>query len=116
MNAKLTKGNVDNRSAVPQMTANIKSFLFADKRYISKDLFLRLPARGLKIITGVKRSMKNILISFEEKILLRKRSLVRTVFDYLKNKFMPEHSGTQIFYQHARAYYFFPHCPSIEID
>jgi len=28
--------------------------------------------------------MKNILVSFEEKILLRKRSFVETVFDYLK--------------------------------
>ncbi|MBO7642252.1 MAG: transposase [Alphaproteobacteria bacterium] len=91
MNAKLTKGNVDDRLVVPQMTVNMKGFLFADKGYISKDLFLRLMARGLKIITGIKRSMKNILMSFEEKILLRKRSLVETVFDYLKNKFMLEH-------------------------
>ena len=84
MNEKLTKGNANDRSVVPQMTANMKGFLFADKGYISKDLFLRLMARGLKIITGIKRSIKNILVSFEEKILLRKRSLVETVFDYLK--------------------------------
>ena len=76
MKAKLTKGNADDRSVVPQMTANMKGFLFADKGYVSKDLFLRLMARGLKIITGVKCTMKNILMSFEEKILLRKRSLV----------------------------------------
>ena len=92
INAKLTKGNVDDRSVVPQMTANMKGFLFADKGYISKDLFLRLMARGLKIITGIKCSMKNILMLFEEKILLRKRSLVETVFDYLKNKFMLKYS------------------------
>ena len=97
MNAKLTKGNVDDRSVVPQMTANMKGFLFADKWYISKDLFLRLMARGLKIITGIKRTMKNILMSFEEKVLLRKRSLVETVFDYLKNKFMLEHSRHRSF-------------------
>ena len=95
MNAKLTKGNVDDRSVVPQMTANMKGF--ADKGYISKDLFLRLMVRGLKIITGIKRSMKNILMSFEEKILLRKRSLVEMVFDYLKNKFMLEHSRHRSF-------------------
>ena len=97
MNAKLTKGNVDDRSVVPQMTANMKGFSFANKGYISKDLFLRLMARGLKIITGIKRTMKNILISFEEKILLRKRSLVETVFDYLKNKLMLEHSRHRSF-------------------
>ena len=97
MNAKLTKGYVDDRSVVPQMTANMKGFLFADKGYISKDLFLRLMARGLKIITGITRSMKNILMSFEEKILLRKLSLVETFFDYLKNKFMLEHSRHRSF-------------------
>ncbi len=53
MNAKLTKGNVDDRSVVLQMTADMKGFLFADKGYISKDLFLRLMARGLRIITGI---------------------------------------------------------------
>lgn len=42
MNAKLTKGNVGDRSVVPQMTADMKGFLFTDKGYISKDLFLRL--------------------------------------------------------------------------
>ena len=92
MNAKLTKGNVVDRSVVPQMTANMKGL-----GYISKDLFLRLMARGLKIITGIKRTMKNILMSFEEKILLRKRSLVETVFDYLKNKLMLEHSRHRSF-------------------
>ena len=82
---------------MPQMTANMKGFLFADKGYISKKLFLRLMSRGLKIITGVKCTMKNILMSFEEKVLLRKRSLVETVFDYLKNKFMLEHSRHRSF-------------------
>ncbi|MBO7454451.1 MAG: IS982 family transposase, partial [Alphaproteobacteria bacterium] len=91
MNEKLTKGNANDRSVVPQMTANMKGFLFANKGYISKDLFLRLMARGLKIITGIKRSMKNILMSFEGKFFLRKRSLVDMVFDNLKNKFMLEH-------------------------
>ena len=73
------KGNADDRSVVPQMTANIKG------------------ARRLKIITGVKRSMKNILMPFEEKILLRKRSIVETVFDYLKNKLMLKHSRHRSF-------------------
>lgn len=75
----------------------LSSSKIADKGYISKDLFLRLMSRGLKIITGIKRTMKNILMSFEEKILLHKRSLVETVFDYLKNKFMLEHSRHRSF-------------------
>ncbi|MDR2724363.1 MAG: transposase, partial [Holosporaceae bacterium] len=49
INAKLTKGNQDDRSVVPQMTADMTGFLFADKGYISRELFLRLLARGLKL-------------------------------------------------------------------
>lgn len=97
MRAKLTKGNVDDRSVVPQMTANMTGLLFADKGYISNSLFLKLLARGLKLITGIKKNMKNILMNWNEKMLLRKRSLVETVFDYLKNKFMIEHSRHRSF-------------------
>ena len=97
MNAKLTKGNVDDRSVVPQMTANMTGLLFADKGYISNSLFLKLLARGLKLITGIKKNMKNIFMNWNEKMLLRKRSLVETVFDYLKNKFMIEHSRHRSF-------------------
>ncbi len=97
MSAKLTKGNVDDRSVVPQMTADMHGFLFAGKGYISRELFLRLLARGLKLIAGIKHNMKNILMTFEEKVLLRKRSLVETVFDYLKNKLMLEHSRHRSF-------------------
>jgi hypothetical protein len=79
------------------MTADMTGFLFADKGYISRELFLRLLARGLKLITGIKNNMKNILMILQEKLLLRKRSLVETVFDYLKNKFILEHSRHRSF-------------------
>ncbi|MEN8237401.1 MAG: transposase [Pseudomonadota bacterium] len=40
--------------------------------------------RGLKLITGIRRNMKNYLMPLIEKLLLRKRFLVETVFDILK--------------------------------
>ena len=97
VSAKLTKGNVDDRAVVPHMTADMHGFLFADKGYISRNLLLHLLARGLKLVTGIKQNMKNILMNLNEKILLRKRSLVETVFDYLKNKMMLEHSRHRSF-------------------
>ncbi|WCR58415.1 MAG: hypothetical protein PG980_000887 [Wolbachia endosymbiont of Ctenocephalides felis wCfeJ] len=36
--------------------------------------------------------MKNTLISLNEKILLRKRSIIETVFGYLKNRLEVEHT------------------------
>jgi hypothetical protein len=41
--------------------------------------------------------MKNVLMLLNEKLLLRKRTLVEVVFDYLKNKFMIEHTRHRSF-------------------
>lgn len=89
---KLTPGNVDDRAVVDQMTQGLQGLLFGDKGYICKKLFLRLYKRGLKLVTGIKKNMKNQLVLLHEKLFLRKRSLVETVFDYLKNKFQIEHT------------------------
>ena len=89
---RLTPGNVDDRAVVDQMTEGFQGVLLADKGYICKKLFLRLYKRGLKLVTGIKSNMKNKLVPLNEKLLLRKRSLVETVFDYLKNKFQIEHT------------------------
>lgn len=92
MRVKITGGNVDDRKVIPQMTQGLTGLLFGDKGYISKELFLKLYRRGVKLVTGIRKNMKNILIDWDEKIFLRKRSLIETVFDYLKNKFQLEHT------------------------
>lgn len=55
-------------------------------RYIKKELFQKLFNRGLKFVAKVKKGMKNVLIP------LKKRSIIKTGFDYLKNKFEIEHT------------------------
>jgi len=92
VNVKLTKGNVDDRKVVPEMTHLLTGLLFGDKGYISKDLFLKLYKRGLKLVTNIKKNMKNQLVHWREKILLRKRGIIESVFDYLKNKLQIEHT------------------------
>ncbi|WP_265021524.1 IS982 family transposase [Wolbachia endosymbiont (group A) of Icerya purchasi] len=88
----LTKGNVDDRIPVPNLTEKLTGLLFGDKGYIAKELFQKLFDRGLKLVTKVKKGMKNTLISLNEKILLRKRSIIETVFGYLKNRLEIEHT------------------------
>ncbi|WP_375315879.1 IS982 family transposase [Wolbachia endosymbiont (group A) of Colletes cunicularius] len=88
----LTKGNVDDRIPVPNLTEKLIGLLFGDKGYIAKELFQKLFDRGLKLVTKVKKGMKNTLISLNEKILLRKRSIIETVFGYLKNRLEIEHT------------------------
>jgi hypothetical protein len=84
MAVKITPGNVDERTVLDEMTRHLKGNLFADKGFISRDLFKDLYQRGLKLITGIRSNMKNYLMDLGEKILLRKRFLVETVFGILK--------------------------------
>ena len=88
----LSPANTDDRKPVRKMTEGIFGKLFADKGYISKKLFEDLLECGLKIVTPIKKNMKNALMEMEEKILLRKRSLIETVNDQLKNISQIDHT------------------------
>lgn len=89
---KMTKGNVDDRVPVLDLTRDLTGFIYADKGYIKQNLFINLYKRGLKMVHGIKKNMPNKLIDLNEKILLRKRNIIETVFDYLKNKMNLEHT------------------------
>ena len=84
MGLQITPGNIDDRAVVASMTKKLKGKLFGDKGYLSKKLFLELYRRGLKLITGIRKNMKNYLMNFTEKLLLRKRFLIETIFGQLK--------------------------------
>ncbi len=89
---KLLRLQVDDKNPVANLTKKLTGLLFGDKGYIKKELFQELFNRGLKLVTKVKKGMKNTLISLNEKILLRKRSIIETVFGYLKNRLEIEHT------------------------
>lgn len=88
----LTKGNLDDRKPVSKLTKNLFGKLFGDKGYVSKKLFNLLFKRGLKFITGMRKNMKNTLLSVYEKLLLRKRFIIETINDQLKNISQIEHT------------------------
>ena len=58
---------------------------YADKGYISQSLFASLFDRGIHIVTGICTNMKNRLMDVYDKIMLRKRSIIETINDMLKN-------------------------------
>lgn len=91
-NFKLTSGNCDDRKPVPEMAQELSGLMVGDKGYIGENLFKYLFGKGLKLITGIKKNMKNKLLEIPEKMLLRKRSIIETVFDYLKNKMELSHT------------------------
>jgi hypothetical protein len=88
----ITAGNVDDRKPVPAMTQKLFGKLFGDRGYISQKLFEELYERGLQLITKLKKNMKNKLMPMVDKILLRKRALIETVNDQLKNICQIEHT------------------------
>jgi len=89
---KVTPGNVDDRTPLPDMTKGLYGKLFGDKGYLSQTLFERLYERGLHLVTKIRQNMKNRLMPLVDKLLLRKRALIETVNDQLKNISQIEHS------------------------
>ena len=55
-------------------------------------LFENLFLNGIQLVTKVENNMKNSLMSIADKILLRKRALIETVYDELNNIAQIEHS------------------------
>lgn len=90
----LSKGNKDDRDKriVEDLTKHVFGKLFRDKGYLSSSLFDRLFQNGVHLITKVKKNMKNHLMELKDKILLRKRAIIETVNDELKNICQLEHS------------------------
>ena len=88
----LTKGHVDDRKPVPSMAKNVKGKLFADKGYISQPLFKELFEKGTHLITNIRSNMKNRLLPIMDRIMLKKRFIIETINDQLKNISQIEHS------------------------
>lgn len=81
----LSAGNMDDRLPVPKLTQRLFGKLFGDKGYISQPLFDQLFAQEVQLITGLRKNMKNRLLPLLDKLLLRKRAIIETVNDQLKN-------------------------------
>ena len=97
--------------------------LVADKGYISQSLFEELFVDDIHLITRIRKNMKNSLMHLRDKILLRKRSLIETVNDELKNIVQIEHTRHRSIGGFAAnlmaamaAYSFLPKKPSLNIE
>ncbi len=88
----LTPGNSDDRQPVPQLAQDLFGKLFADAGYLSQPLFDQLFAQGVQLITPIRSNMKNRLMPLMDKLLLRKRFIIETINDQLKNISQISHS------------------------
>lgn len=90
----LTPGNVadNDKDLGLQLMRRLLGKVFGDRGYISHELTEALYANGVQLITGIRRNMKNRLMKLVDKLLLRKRSIIETINDLLKNSEQIEHS------------------------
>jgi len=118
----LTPGNIDDRNfdVIGCLCRELSGRLFGDRGYISQELFERLYRQGIQLITKLRKNMKNKLMDMGDKILLRKRAVIESVNDFLKNICQVEHSRHRSINNFLvnvlaalSAYSFLPHKPSI---
>jgi len=88
----LTQGNVADVAVLETLSKGVVGKLFGDKGYISSELAQTLLKKGLELFTTLRNNMKQKLLSITDRILLRKRVLIETVNDQLKNISQIEHS------------------------
>ncbi|MDE6780472.1 MAG: IS982 family transposase [Ruminococcus sp.] len=90
----LTSDNVNDRNeaVMDSLTKEIFGKLFADRGYISQKLFEKLLKKDITIVTRAKKNMKNKLMDLYDRLMLRKRAVIESVNDFLKNICDTEHS------------------------
>jgi len=121
----ITPANTDDRSPLRSKKFHDRIFgkLFGDKGYISHDLFESLFVDDIHLITKIRKNMKNSLMLIRDKVLLRKRALIETVNDQLKNICQIEHTRHRSFENFTAnlisgliAYSFLDKKPSLNLD
>ena len=89
----ITPGNIDDRQPVPRLAKKLFGKLFGDKGYLSAPLANRLRQLfHVRLITKLRSNMKNQLMPLADRILLRRRAIIETIIDQLKNISQIEHS------------------------
>lgn len=123
LNFLISQGNCSDQIALKNenFLKLIKGKLYGDKGYINKKLTELLFVDGIHLITHIRNNMKNVLMSMSDKIMLRKRALIETVNDELKNICQIEHSRHRSFTNFLSnliagliAYSFLPKKPAIK--
>ena len=125
LNFMIMSGDVDDRKPLEYkaFVDLIYGKLVGDKGYIGKNLFEKLFVDGIQLITKLKNNMKGAMMSVSDKLLLRKRAIIETVNDELKNIAQIEHSRHRCFDNFMvnllgalSAYCFFPKKPTIRVE
>lgn len=73
----------NNENMLEKLFKGFHGKVFADRGFITQKGFAKLFSAGLKLITGIRRNMKNKLMDMQEKLLLKKRGMIESIHDIL---------------------------------
>lgn len=123
LSVKITTGNCDDRKSVKDLCKNVFGKLYGDKGYISQKLFEEMLDLGIRIITQLREKMKPKIMPLEDRLMLKKRSLIESVFHILKDVLHIDHSRHRSpknflinFLGALTAYCLYPNKPSIRLE
>ena len=117
----LTPANIDERVIAKELVKGFKGKVYGDKGYISKELKEEL--ENVDFIARQRKNIKKDILSEYDEHFLKKRSLIETVNDFLKNVCQVDHSRHRSipnFFVNAiaaiTAYSFIKQKPSIKLN
>nr|WP_263363682.1 transposase [Candidatus Enterovibrio escacola] len=85
MSVKVTTASVDDKKPVSELADELWGCLYGEKGYISGPLQRELPDKRVTLITSIKKNMKPKVMKLWARLMLRKRFIIKTIFDQLKN-------------------------------
>ncbi|MDR0418879.1 MAG: IS982 family transposase [Prevotellaceae bacterium] len=121
----ITQGNADDRHplSMESFIRNVSGKLYADRGYISQKLAEILFVDGIHFVAKMRNNMKGGELPLQDRLMLRKRAVIESVNDELKNICQIEHTRHRCFTNFITnliagllAYSFMPKKPSIKVD
>ncbi len=121
----ITQGNVDDREplSMEHFLEKVSGKLYADRGYISQKLKEILFVDGIHFVYKMRNNMKGGELPLSDKIMLRKRAVIESVNDELKNICQIEHTRHRSFTNFITnliagllAYSFLPKKPAIKVE
>ena len=76
---KITPGNTNDRTPIPELCKNIYGKPYADKGYIGKKLNEKLAAHDVDLVTTVRKNMIAKAMSVFYRAMLSKRYIIETI-------------------------------------
>lgn len=123
LSVNITTGNTDDRKSVKGLCKNMFGKVYGDKGYISKKLFDEMLDIGIQIVTQLRDKMKPKILPLDDRLMLKKRSLIESVFHIMKDVLHIDHTrhrSSKNFLVNTLgalvAYCLYPNKPSIRLE